>query len=558
VLDVEERLGELGIKLEEVQDENLFTSLGRLRRRLRSCNRRLLLLCDEVEELIKLNQKDPALLRKLRRAMQSAEDIRSVFASTIRLWALAEQRGDTSPFLHGFLPPLYIHALADEEAEALVRQANLPSDSRPRFNDEQVRGICQHCDNHPYLIQLLCKRAQELGDLDEAVEQVAADAMVSFFFSVDFEMLAPAEQNILAVIARSDASTSNSIQQHMGVDVDQLGGYLHRLEHLGYVRRDRERRFVLANYFFRRWFRERPGAPPTPGRKESAGRPTISAESERSTLTDGIEKKGFDGRYDLVQRIGTGAMGVVYKAYDSVMRDHIAIKILRPEYAGSHEALERFRKEILLARDLVHPNILRLYHLGECQGHKYLTMKWIEGTTLAKVIRRDGALPLPSLHAISLKLTSAVEQAHAAGVIHRDIKPQNVLIDVRGEPYLTDFGLARLQGESGLTQSGLFLGTPDYASPEQANLRPIDGRSDIYALGVMMFEMATGRRPFLANSVSEVLQMHRATPPPDPMHLRPELPEGLARVILRCLDKKPDRRFQGASAMRRALEALPS
>lgn len=181
LLDAEERLEQIGIALSDVEADDLFVSLGQLRRKLRSRNLKLLLLCDEVEELIELNRKDPALLRKLRRAMQSREDIRSVIASTIRLWALADQKEDTSPFLHGFAPPLYIHTLAYEEAWALIRQDNLPNDSRPGFDDEAVELIRQPCDNHPYLIQILCKRFQETGNLEEAFEQVATDPMVSYF-----------------------------------------------------------------------------------------------------------------------------------------------------------------------------------------------------------------------------------------------------------------------------------------------------------------------------------------------------------------------------------------
>jgi DNA-binding winged helix-turn-helix (wHTH) protein len=194
LLDTEERLERIGISLEDVEAKDLFVTLDRLRRRLRDNKLKLLLLCDEVEELINLQRKDPSLLRKLRHAMQSREDIRTVLASTIRLWTLTEQKEDTSPFLHGFAPPLYIERFSDDEARSLIEQSHLGTQERPRFADGDVEAIRDHCDNHPYLVQLVCKRYLEAGELQEAIEQVATDRMVSYFFSVDFEMLSEAKQ----------------------------------------------------------------------------------------------------------------------------------------------------------------------------------------------------------------------------------------------------------------------------------------------------------------------------------------------------------------------------
>ena len=217
LLDAEDRLQQVDIALSDVGADDLFSSLARLRRKLRAKKLKLLLLCDEVEELLKLNERDPSLLRKLRHALQSQNDIRSVLASTIRLWQLAEQRQDTSPFLHGFTPPLYIRTLADDEARSLIRQVNLSRESRPEFDDGAVELIRDRCDNHPYLIQLVCKRYLELRDLEEAIEQVATDRMVSYFFSVDFEMLAETERSIIRIIADQTAASSNSIQESLAI-----------------------------------------------------------------------------------------------------------------------------------------------------------------------------------------------------------------------------------------------------------------------------------------------------------------------------------------------------
>jgi hypothetical protein len=215
-----------------------------------------LLLCDEVEELIKLDRKDPALLRKLRRAMQSNDDTRCVLASTIRLWALTEQKEETSPFLQGFTPPLYIERFSDEEARSLIEQSHLGPEDRPRFTNEAIEAIRDHCDNHPYLVQLVCKRYLETGGLEDAIDQVATDRMVSYFFSVDFELLAEKEREIIQIIARQPAAASNSIREELSLGSDALEGTLRRLENLGFIRKNSERRFVLANYFFRRWLQE--------------------------------------------------------------------------------------------------------------------------------------------------------------------------------------------------------------------------------------------------------------------------------------------------------------
>lgn len=256
VLDAEDRLERIGIRLDEVEAEDLFVSLERLRRRLLAQKMKLLLLCDEVEELIELHRHDPSLLRKLRHAMQSREGIRTVLASTIRLWALAEHKEDTSPFLHGFTPPLYIERLTDAETRALIEQSQLGPEERPQLADGVVEEIREHCNNHPYLVQLVCKRYLETGGLEEATDRVATDRMVSYFFSVDFDMLSDTERQIVQVMVGSPEATFNSIQEELSLGFDALEGTLARLENLGFIRRNEEQQVVLANYFFRRWLQQ--------------------------------------------------------------------------------------------------------------------------------------------------------------------------------------------------------------------------------------------------------------------------------------------------------------
>ncbi|MGI9236125.1 MAG: winged helix-turn-helix domain-containing protein [Woeseiaceae bacterium] len=256
ILDADERLERIGIRPDEVEAEDLFVSMERLRRRLRTQKLKLLLLCDEVEELIRLHRQDPALLRKLRHAMQSREDIRTVLASTIRLWALADHKEDTSPFLHGFTPPLYIERLTDAEARSLIEQSHLGPEERPPIAGGVVEAIREHCNNHPYLVQLVCKRYLETGGLEEAIEQVATDRMVSYFFSVDFDMLSNTEREIIQTLIESPEATFSSIQEEVSLGSDALQGALRRLENLGFIRRNEEHHVVLANYYFRRWLQQ--------------------------------------------------------------------------------------------------------------------------------------------------------------------------------------------------------------------------------------------------------------------------------------------------------------
>ena len=547
LLDAEERLQTIDISLGDLEAENLFTSIGRLRRKLRSRDIKLLLLCDEVEELIKLHEKDPALLRKLRHAILTAEGVRAVLTSTVRLLDLADQGGDTSPFLHGFSPPLYIANFTRGEARDLIRQVQLPKDARPAIDDEDTEALCECCDSHPYLLQLVAKRLLETGDRLRAIEEVAADRMVSYFFSVDFEMLSDAEQKILRKVAGDDSTDSTSLQTNLALEVAPFESALQNLQNLGLIRRDAERRVILANHFFRRWLSDLDPTDGVVSNRDRAETPTVPWPDAETIL---------DGRYELEERIGEGATGVVYKARDRLLESRIAIKLLRREYAGNRLLLERFRQEILLSRNLSHPNILRLYHLGEFRGRAYLTMQWVEGCTLADAIASEAPMLEGRVAFLGTRLASALEAAHAHNVLHRDIKPQNVLLDSGGEPLLTDFGLARLLEGPGVTTAGVFLGTPSYVSPEQARLQPLDGRSDLYSLGVVLFEMATGRCPFGADSVSDVLELHRSQPPPDPRDFVPSLSADFAALVLNCLEKDRERRIASALELRLALERL--
>lgn len=258
LLDAEENLERAGIPVAEIQSEDCFDSLARLRRALLAKNLRLLLLCDEVEELINLNRQDPSLLRKLRRALQSREGIRSVLASSNRLWSLADAGEDTSPFLDGFTPPLTIGPLSAAAARELILQSQLPASARPSISEDDVDRIQELCGNHPYLIQMLCRQLLDREDLDEAVEHVHNDRAVSFFFAVDFELISEAEREILIRLADGAPVASKSVDGDPKDLSIETRTSLANLSDLGLVRRDPTGHYSVGNEFLQRWLGDQP------------------------------------------------------------------------------------------------------------------------------------------------------------------------------------------------------------------------------------------------------------------------------------------------------------
>ncbi len=268
----------------------------------------------------------------------------------------------------------------------------------------------------------------------------------------------------------------------------------------------------------------------------------------------------FAGRYEVKEILGAGGMGVVYRAFDRELQEPVAIKTLRPEaMAGGNVALERFKQEIRLARRIAHRNVVRTYDLGDVGGTYYLTMEYVEGTSLKQLISSRGKLPIPVTLTIGKQLCRALEVAHAEGVIHRDIKPQNMVVEPNGFLKVMDFGIARLANPpkgKGLTEAGMSIGTPDYMSPEQLSGLELDARADLYAAGVVLFECVTGRVPFEAETTWALVAKHLEEQAPDPRTLNGEVSEGLARVILRAMAKAPTDRYQSAAEMHDALAAL--
>ena len=262
-------------------------------------------------------------------------------------------------------------------------------------------------------------------------------------------------------------------------------------------------------------------------------------------------------RYLLLEKIGSGGMGEVYKARHTSLEQYRAIKVLPAYLSMNKELVERFFREARRCAALNHPNIVRLEHVGEQNGVYYMVMDYVEGKSLRQVI--DEQAPLAPLRAMEIgrEVCRALEYAHAQGVIHRDIKPSNILISPDGRPVLTDFGIARgMEGdEPGLTSAGVPMGTPEYMSPEQVRGEALDGRADLYALGVVLYEMCTGELPFTARSSNVVRRMQVERTPEPPSFYNPSLPPALDALILKALAKNPAERFASAAEMGRALDA---
>ena len=251
-------------------------------------------------------------------------------------------------------------------------------------------------------------------------------------------------------------------------------------------------------------------------------------------------------RYEVIEELGRGGMGKVYKVYDRKIKEVVALKLIRPEISFSEKAVERFKNELRIARKIAHRFVCRMYDVGEEGFVHFITMEYVPGEDLKAFIRRSGQITPSKAVSLAQQVSEGLAEAHRLGVVHRDLKPQNIMIDKQGNSRIMDFGIARFQEAEGLTGTGAIMGTPEYMSPEQAELKEVDPRTDIYALGVVLFEMVTGKVPFEGETPLSIALKHRSQPPQNPRELNPHIPPALADVILKCLAKDRTKRYQSA------------
>ena len=264
----------------------------------------------------------------------------------------------------------------------------------------------------------------------------------------------------------------------------------------------------------------------------------------------------FDKRYRIIEEIGRGGMGRVYKAEDTELNITVALKIIRPKYSSHPVFIERFKKETLTARSISHDNVIRIHDLGEAENIKYISMEYIKGQNLRDFIQASGSLSIETIVNISRQVCEALVAAHKKGILHQDLKPSNIMLDNSGQAYIMDFGLARSLFTEDASIKGTITGTPQYMSPEQVEGKKLDKRSDVYALGVIMYEMVTGKLLFDADTREEILQKQVTETPKPPSKINPNVPPLLQHIILKSLEKDREKRYQSAAEITTDLDKL--
>ena len=264
----------------------------------------------------------------------------------------------------------------------------------------------------------------------------------------------------------------------------------------------------------------------------------------------------LEDRYQMLKEIGRGGMGIVFQAYDKQLKEQVAIKILSPVLSNDPDALQRLMREVSSARRITHPNVIRIHDISERNDLHFISMEFFEGISLKDHIKKMG--PLSQMHAlnIALQICDGLEAAHRQGIVHRDLKSQNIIISSSGQIKIIDFGLARSESFGGLTATGLIMGTPEYMAPEQVSGKSVDERADIYSLGIILYEMFTGRVPFTGDSPIAIGFKQLKEDPLKPRELNGQIPVEMESVILRALEKNPLSRFPSVSELRSYLEKI--
>ncbi len=313
-----------------------------------------------------------------------------------------------------------------------------------------------------------------------------------------------------------------------------------------------------------------PGLPPSDDLRPSANRqetlllsdvpnPTqltqeISAPAITNPTLSSTALAALSQRYDILGEAGHGAMGNVYKARDRETGETVALKLLKPEIASDQAMMDRFKNELLFARKITHKNVCRVHEFNRIGGVAYTSMEFVEGESLRVVLNRFGGFPVRKGVDLALQICSGLKEAHAQGIVHRDLKPENVMIDTHGNVKIMDFGIARSM-EALTRLTGSMIGTPAYMAPEQVAGKPVDYRTDIYSLGLILYEMFTGSQAFQADTAVAIALKQMRETPPSPHQVEPSIPVPIERIILKCLEKEPAKRFQSIADLAAALRS---
>lgn len=504
---------------------------------------RLVLCCDEFE-MLSTNPRFPADFFAYLRGLCSNYNLALVTSSQASLFDLCHQGNlQTSQFWNIFVERS-LGPMPEEEAHALIIEPF--NRAGQNLTVEEVAHISELAGRHPFFIQIACYHRFESGSAEPESLPARFFEEARRHYAYEWERLDSAGQAVLLALARGEAPTLDSALFQQLKRSAIVSGSLESL--------------ALISAGWRRFLEERAG-----------GLPLTTHPPVRATSSSGERKSGLWtgrrlGAYEVLEPLGRGGMAEVYKGRHTRLDKTVALKVLPLEVADDPNFRVRFEREARAVAALKHPNIVRVFDFGDVDGTYYMVMDYIAGQDLAHRMRGAGPLPLAQVGSLARDIASALDYAHAQGLVHRDVKPSNVMLEsvtndhplrstVDGPPsvqaVLMDFGIAKILSNSntGPTRSGM-IGTLDYMAPEQINASAaIDGRADVYSLGVMVYQMLTGQLPFTGESPGAVLMAHLQQTIPDPRALRPDLPARYAEAIQRALAKDPAQRCPTAGEL---------